>query len=774
MKVAVDRRHQPGRLAARRRALRRRAAPRRARDRPGRLPPDRDRRARARAAARRAVAGEGRDDDQLRAARLARARGARPARRGAARLGDLRARRPRARPPRGVRVAQRRRGPRRVRRRRPRAGCATRPASRTRACGARARCSGRARLAPTHPRHRAALHAAGASRTPTAARGSAPTPHAEPGRRARRRLPARAHHRPRRQPVAHDDAHRQVAGAARRRAASRSSRCTRPTPARWRRDGERVRVRSRRGSAILRAAGDRRACRRASRSRRSTGARCTSRPGAGALNNVTARALDPTSKQPELKACAVRVEPVGVRATPARGGRQLVIVGARHGGQWRSPRRVLAHDAGRWQVTIVGGEDDAPYNRVLLSQALAGDVERRARCALRLVRRRGVTLRLGAAARAARRARRARSSSPTATRLPYDELVLATGSRAVAAADPGPGPRGVYAFRSLRRHARDPRGRGERAHARSSSAAACSGSRPRAGCASAASTVTVVHLADRLMELQLDPLAARAARAPDPRARHRRSCCGRRTEAVDRATAWRSPTATELAGRPRRLRHRHPARGRPRPRRGPRGRARRRSSTTSCARRAPGVWAVGECAEHRGTRLRAVGAGARAGARGRRGDRRAPERLPRRGAGDDAEGRGHRPLLRGRRRRARPGRRGGDRARLAPRALPQARPARRRARRRDAARRRRRRAPPARADRERRARPGRAAGDAARRPAAEPDHLVCSCQTVSRGEIVAAIGTHRLTTVEEVSERTGAATGCGGCRPEVEALLLQA
>jgi NAD(P)H-nitrite reductase large subunit len=51
------------------------------------------------------------------------------------------------------------------------------------------------------------------------------------------------------------------------------------------------------------------------------------------------------------------------------------------------------------------------------------------------------------------------------------------------------------------------------------------------------------------------------------------------------------------------------------------------------------------------------------------------------------------------------------------------------------------------------------------------DHLVCSCQVVARSDIVAAICTHRLTTVEGVSERTGAATGCGGCRPDVEALL---
>ena len=62
---------------------------------------------------------------------------------------------------------------------------------------------------------------------------------------------------------------------------------------------------------------------------------------------------------------------------------------------------------------------------------------------------------------------------------------------------------------------------------------------------------------------------------------------------------------------------------------------------------APGVWAVGECAEHRGTvyglwapvleQARAAGA-AIAGR---------PGRVPRRGARDDAEGRGHRPLLRG-------------------------------------------------------------------------------------------------------------------------------
>jgi ferredoxin-nitrate reductase len=56
--------------------------------------------------------------------------------------------------------------------------------------------------------------------------------------------------------------------------------------------------------------------------------------------------------------------------------------------------------------------------------------------------------------------------------------------------------------------------------------------------------------------------------------------------------------------------------------------------------------------------------------------------------------------------------------------------------------------------------------------AGEPDQLVCSCQVVSASEIRGAITEFSLTTVEGVSERTGASTGCGGCRPDVEKPLL--
>ena len=143
------------------------------RDLPGRLLPDRDRGARARAAARGAVAGEGRDDDELRAAREPGPARARPARRSAAGLGDLRPRRPRARPSRGVPVAQRGRGARRVRQahRRP----AVRPVrDLAHAPQATVRSSGRARHPSTPARSGSTARAA--SPRPTAARGSRPRP----------------------------------------------------------------------------------------------------------------------------------------------------------------------------------------------------------------------------------------------------------------------------------------------------------------------------------------------------------------------------------------------------------------------------------------------------------------------------------------------------------------------------------------------------------------------------------------------------------------------
>ena len=54
---------------------------------------------------------------------------------------------------------------------------------------------------------------------------------------------------------------------------------------------------------------------------------------------------------------------------------------------------------------------------------------------------------------------------------------------------------------------------------------------------------------------------------------------------------------------------------------------------------------------------------------------------------------------------------------------------------------------------------------------ADPEVNVCSCQGVTRGEIVRAIRDRDLRRVDQVAEHTRASTGCGGCRADVEGLL---
>ena len=105
-------------------------------------------------------------------------------------------------------------------------GPAVRPdrASRTRGCGATGRCSGRARRAE-HPGTER-LYGARRFGTPDGRARLAPTPHTAARRPGRRRLPARADHRPRRAAVAHDDPHGQVARRCWTPSRSRSWSCT--------------------------------------------------------------------------------------------------------------------------------------------------------------------------------------------------------------------------------------------------------------------------------------------------------------------------------------------------------------------------------------------------------------------------------------------------------------------------------------------------------------------------------------------------------------------
>lgn len=51
-------------------------------------------------------------------------------------------------------------------------------------------------------------------------------------------------------------------------------------------------------------------------------------------------------------------------------------------------------------------------------------------------------------------------------------------------------------------------------------------------------------------------------------------------------------------------------------------------------------------------------------------------------------------------------------------------------------------------------------------------HLICFCHGVSDAEIRAAIRAG-ATTIEAIQSETRASTGCGGCHPEVEAILKE-
>jgi len=163
---------------------------------------------------------------------------------------------------------------------------------------------------------------------------------------------------------------------------------------------------------------------------------------------------------------------------------------------------------GRYAIAVIGEEPQLAYNRILLSSVLAGDVPV-SETLLKPAswwRDRGVTLRYGAAATAVDLAAR-NVTLADGKALSFAKLVFATGSRAIRLPIAGAELPGVLTFRDL-------------ADVASISKAACRGTRvvvvgggllgieAAYGLAKAGAKVTLVHLMDRLMERQLDARAA--------------------------------------------------------------------------------------------------------------------------------------------------------------------------------------------------------------------------------------------------------------------------
>lgn len=166
------------------------------------------------------------------------------------------------------------------------------------------------------------------------------------------------------------------------------------------------------------------------------------RAGGGAVNLVLHGALDPASKQPELKHAAVRVERI------AKPEGRVVIVGAGHAGIALA-EELRALDAGR-EIVLLSAELHAPYDRVRLPEVLAGAAAPTAitiaDAAWSAAQR--VAVRTGArvvSIDASDRSLRLESGE----RLVYDALVLATGARPVRPDVPGAGLAGIHTLRGL-------------------------------------------------------------------------------------------------------------------------------------------------------------------------------------------------------------------------------------------------------------------------------------------------------------------------------------
>jgi nitrite reductase (NADH) large subunit len=173
--------------------------------------------------------------------------------------------------------------------------------------------------------------------------------------------------------------------------------------------------------------------------------------------------------------------------------------------------QLSARALGRYAIAVIGEEPQLAYNRVLLSSVLADDVtvadtELKPK---QWWKDRGVTLLYGQAAISVDRSIRRVKLASGAT-IPYSKLVFATGSRPIVLPIAGRELRGVMTFRDMHDVAT------------LKNAGRCNavvigggllGLEAAWGLAKAGAKVTVVHLMDRLMERQLDPEAAAMLKA---------------------------------------------------------------------------------------------------------------------------------------------------------------------------------------------------------------------------------------------------------------------
>lgn len=186
---------------------------------------------------------------------------------------------------------------------------------------------------------------------------------------------------------------------------------------------------------------------------------------------------------------------------------KLVVIGNGMAGM-RTVQELLAIAPGLYDITVFGAEPHPHYNRILLSPVLAGE-----RSLQDIVlndwdwyREQGITLHAGRTVTQVDRARRI-VRADDGTEAAYDRLLLATGSRPVLLPVPGAGLRGVLAHRDIA----DTEAMIEAARTHRHAVViggGVLGLEAASGLARRGMAVTVVHRNDWLMERQLDAEAA--------------------------------------------------------------------------------------------------------------------------------------------------------------------------------------------------------------------------------------------------------------------------
>ncbi len=190
---------------------------------------------------------------------------------------------------------------------------------------------------------------------------------------------------------------------------------------------------------------------------------------------------------------------------------RLVVIGNGMAGM-RAVEELLSRAPGRFDITIIGAEPHPNYNRILLSSVLSGEktLDEIVINSLSWYKEHGVRLIAGDRATAIDREARTVALASGAV-IPYDKLLLGTGSKPLAPPIPGIGLPNVRAFRDIA----DVAAMIEAAKTDRRAVViggGLLGLEAAWGLKQRGMTVSVVHLMPALMERQLDTAAAELLR----------------------------------------------------------------------------------------------------------------------------------------------------------------------------------------------------------------------------------------------------------------------